>query len=55
MAIVDDEVIAATVAFNIYFSVEELEAMLGNTKAGGYTAVRIETNGGASKVTVEMK
>ncbi len=55
MAIVDNEVIATSVVFRIYFTTEELEAMLRNTKVGGYTAVRIETNGGATKVNVEMK
>lgn len=55
MAIVDNEVVATSVVFRLYFTVEELESMLKNTKVGGYTAVRIETNGGGSKVTVEMK
>ena len=53
MAIVESEVVAAELT--LYFTVEELEAMLSNTKLGGYTAVKIKKNGGDTHVTVEMK
>lgn len=55
---VDSEIIATVatlVKFNLYFTNSELERMLGNTKAGGYTAVRIETNGGATTVDVVLR
>lgn len=55
MASVDNEVIATKVIFRLYFTVEELEKMLANTKVGGYTAVAVETNGGSTNVNVEMK
>lgn len=55
MASVDNEVIATAVVFRLYFTEKELEKMLANTKVGGYTAVRIQTNGGATNVEVEMK
>lgn len=55
MATVDNEAIATMVVMRLYFTVEELEKMLANTKVGGYTAVRIETNGGGTNVSLEYK
>lgn len=55
MASVDNEVIASTVVMRLYFSVQELEKMLANTKVGGYTAVKISTNGGGTNVELEYK
>lgn len=55
MATLDNEVIVTTVVFIVYFTLKELEDMLGNSKVGGYTAVRIETNGGAIKVELDLR
>lgn len=55
MATVDNEAIATTVVFRLYLTVQELEEMLKNTKVGGYTAVRVETNGGATDVSLELR
>jgi len=55
MATVDNEVIATMVVMRLYFTVKELQHMLANTKVGGYTAVKISTNGGATNVELEYR
>lgn len=56
MAVADSELLTvAKIKLKLYFTVKELEEMLANTKAGGYVAVNVETNGVTAGVEVEMK